>query len=397
MGTAQVSMRGSSGLKALPPITAGLNDMQFQASRPVLAGNEAKYVQEALASGWICGHGSFVTMFEQKVSSFLNLEEGIAVCSGTAALQLAMRSMGVGPGDDVIVPALSFVACANAVHYCGGNPVFADCDPITGNLTTENIEAVVTPQTRGVLVVHMFGLPNPVEAVRQYCRQKGLWLVEDCAHSFGALVHGRSAGSFGDAAIFSFYGNKIISTGEGGMFFASDPQKRHFARCLREQGLEPDRDHWHVLHGYNYRMHNLAAAIGCGQVEMADYHIAERIRVASRYRRNLRSLEESGIVRLPVEPAGTRRVYWLYSVVLCQGGRETRERVRDRALKEFGIQTRPFYVPMHKIPLYKRDIQLPNAEFLGDHGFLLPTYSGLADQEVDDISQALRICLAGKS
>jgi len=367
--------------------------MRFQASKPVLAGNEAKYVQEAISSGWICGHGSFVNMFEEKVSRYLDLEDGIAVSSGTAALQLAMRCMGVGPRDDVIVPALTFVACANAVYYCGGNPVFADCDGVTRNLTVESIDAVVTPQTRGVLLVHMFGMPGPVEAVRQYCRQKGFWLVEDCAHSFGALVRGRSTGSFGDAAIFSFYGNKVISTGEGGMFFVTDPEKRRLARCLREQGLAPGRDHWYAYHGYNYRMHNLAAAIGCGQVEMADFHIAERSRIANRYRQNLRPLEEHGIVRLPVEPDGTRPVYWLYSIVLCRGGREARERIRERALKGFGIQTRPFYVPMHKIPPYRRDTSLPCAEFLGDHGFLVPTYSGLTDGEVDEISRALKTCL----
>jgi len=367
--------------------------MKYQASRPVLAGNELRYVQDALASGWICGHGSFVRRFEEQVSRFLNLEEGIAVCSGTAALQLAVRSMQVGPGDDVIVPAFTFVACPNAVHYCGGNPVFADCDPMTRNLTVETVEAAVTPRTRGVLFTHLFGLPAPIDEVAEHCRKRGLWLIEDCAHSFGARMRDRSSGSFGDAAIFSFYGNKVISTGEGGMVFLKDPSRRNLVRCLREQGQEPGRDFWHVLHGYNCRMHNLAAAIGCAQVEMAAYHIAERRRIASRYRRSLWELEERGILRLPAEPAGAFCVYWLFSIVLCKGGAEASRRVRNRALEEFGIQTRPFYVPMHRLPIYRREVRFPHAEFLADHGIALPTYSGLRDEEVDEICEAIKACL----
>jgi perosamine synthetase len=367
--------------------------MRFQASKPVLAGNEMKYVQEALSGGWISGHGSFVTMFEQKVSTFLNMEEGIAVCSGTAALQLAMRIMGIGPGDDVIVPAFTFVACPNAVHYCGAQPVFADCDPITRNITVETIEKALTSRTRGVLLVHLFGVPGPIESIKQFCDSRGLWLVEDCAHSFGATINGRSVGSFGQAAIFSFYGNKVISTGEGGMVFVRDPGKRQTIRCLREQGSDQSHEHWHVLHGYNARMHNLAAAIGCGQVEMAGYHIAERRRIGARYRRNLQHLEDAGIIRLPVEPDGTLSVYWLCSIVLCDGGRARRDQIRDRALKEFGIQTRPFYIPMHKLPMYRQNSQLSHAEFLGDHGIVLPTYSGLPDEDVDEISRDIARCI----
>ncbi len=367
--------------------------MRFQTSKPALVGNEMKYVQEALAGGWISGHGSFVTMFEQKVSAFLNIEEGIAVCSGTAALQLAMRSMEIGPGDDVIVPAFTFVACPNAVHYCGARPVFADCDPMTRNLTVQTIEAALTPRARGVLLVHIFGVPCPMESVKQYCDSRGLWIVEDCAHSFGAKINGRSVGSFGQAAIFSFYGNKVISTGEGGMIFVHDPVKRRMVRCLREQGSDQSHEHWHVLHGYNARMHNLAAAIGCGQVEMADYHIAERRRIGDRYRRNLQHLEDAGIISLPVEPDGTLSVYWLCSIVLRDGGRAHRERIRDRALEQFGIQTRPFYIPMHRLPMYRQGVQLPHAEFLGDHGIVLPTYSGLSNEEVDEISRAISACI----
>jgi perosamine synthetase len=367
--------------------------MRFQTSRPVLAGNELKYVQEAVAGGWISGHGSFVTRFEKEVSRFLNLPDGIAVCSGTAALQLAVRALGVEPGDDVIVPSFTFVACPNAVHYAGGRPVFVDCDPITRNITVPSIEASLTRRTRGVMLVHLFGLPGPAESIRRYCDDHGLWLLEDCAHSFGATLNGISTGGFGNAAIFSFYGNKIISTGEGGMVFLAEPEKRVFVRCLREQGMDPERRHWHLYHGYNARMHNLAAAIGCGQIEMAAYHIAERRRIAHRYRENLLPLEKAEHVRLPVEPPGCSSVYWLYSLVLSEGGAGRKERIRERALRKFGIQTRPFYAPMHKLPIYRCDQTLPNSEFLADHGIVLPTYAGLKDEEIDEISEAISSCI----
>lgn len=367
--------------------------MKFQVSKPVLAGNELKYVQEAMAGGWISGYGSFVAKFEAMVSEYLGLEHGTAVCNGTAALQLAFRSLDLRPGDEVIVPAFTYVACPNAVAYSGGHPVFADCDRATRNLTVETIESAWTPRTRGVLLVHLFGVPGPVEDIRQYCQRRGLWLVEDCAQSFGAKVDGRSTGSFGDVSIFSFYSNKVISTGEGGMIFARDPRKHQLIRSLHDQGSNSTQHYIHLIQGYNHRMHNLAAAIGCGQMEMADYHVRERRRIADRYRRNLKPLEDRGIAQLPAEPFGTLSVYWLYSVVLRGGGRKTTESVRDRARKEFGIETRPFYVPMHKLPIYRREVCLPHAEFLGEHGIVLPTYSGLTDAEVDEISDALITCL----
>ncbi len=368
--------------------------VRFPTSRPVLAGKEEQYVLEALHSGWISGHGPFTRRFEKAVGDFLDLPDGIAVNSGTAALQLALRCLEVGPESEVIVPALTFVACPNAVHYCGGTPVFADCHPLTRNLTPETIEAALTPKTRGVLFVHLFGLSDPIDEVARFCREKGLWLLEDCAHSLGARQEGKLAGTFGDAAIFSFYGNKILSTGEGGMVFLRDPEKRALALCLREQGMDPARRHWHTQQGYNFRMPNLSAAIGCGQMEMIDYHIGERRRIGRRYEGNLQSLQEKKILRLPAEPEGSFSVYWLFSIVLLRGGATLREKIQQRLLQEFGVQTRPFYVPMHQLPIYRKEICLPHAEYLSRHGIVLPTYSGLQDEEVDEICDALKTCLS---
>jgi perosamine synthetase len=348
-----------------------------------------EYVQDAVRTAWISGQGSYLKRFESAVSNYLQIEDGMAVSSGTAALHLALKALGLGPGMDVIVPAFTFVACANAVTYCGASLIFADCDRTTRNLTLESIDAVITPNTRGVLLVHLFGLPAPVQEVRRFCDARGLWLLEDCAQCFGAKTAGRFAGQFGDMAVFSFYGNKIISTGEGGMIFSRDSRKRDLIRCLRNQGLDPRRHHWYSQLGFNYRMSNLAAAIGCGQMEMADFHIQERRRIAARYRANLLPLEQRGLLTLPNDLPGLRNVYWLFSFVLSRGGEEKMERIRARALEKYGIQTRPFYVPMHRLPVYQREQAFPQAEFLGEHGVVLPTYSGLLDADVDEISCAI--------
>ncbi|MGH8600999.1 MAG: DegT/DnrJ/EryC1/StrS family aminotransferase, partial [Burkholderiales bacterium] len=243
----------------------GAVGMRFQVSKPVLAGKECEYVRDALESGWISSNGSYVGRFEQSVSSFLGVEHGMAVSSGTAALHLACLAMELGPRQDVIVPTLTYVASANAVRYCGGRPVFADCDPQTWNVTRESIEAAWTPATAGVMLVHLYGLPAPAEEIAALCRERGAWLIEDCAECFGGAVGGRRVGTFGDAAAFSFFGNKIISTGEGGMVVVQDLRRRERVAMLRDQGMDATRRYWHPMIGYNYRMTNVTAAIGLGQ------------------------------------------------------------------------------------------------------------------------------------
>jgi perosamine synthetase len=388
-GTAGFAAVASDG--AIAPQTAGERaaGIRFQVSKPVLAGRECEYVRDALESGWISSNGSYVGRFEQSVSSFVGVERGMAVSSGTAALHLACLALELGPRQDVIVPTLTYVASANAVCYCGGRPVFADCDPHTWNVTRALIEAAWTPRTVGVVLVHLYGLPAPVEEIAALCRERGAWLIEDCAECFGGTVGGRQVGTFGDAAAFSFFGNKIISTGEGGMVVVHDPRRREHVAMLRDQGMDATRRYWHPMTGYNYRMTNVTAAIGLGQSEMADYHLAERRRIALRYLEKLAPLQESGMLRLPVEPVDTHNVYWLFSVVLTDGGEGRRERIRQTLLAAHGIETRPFFVPMHKLPMFRTKRHFPHSEFLGEHGINLPTYSGLSANDIDEICAAL--------
>jgi len=363
--------------------------IRFQVSKPVLSGNERQYVLDAVASGWISGSGSYVTRFEKSVAQFLGVEECLAVTSGTTALHLACLALGLCPGSDVLVPALTYVASANAITYCGANPVFIDCDPTTWNCTADTIERAWTPQTVGVLVVHLYGLPAPIEQIVDLCRRRGAWLLEDCAESFGATVNGRATGTFGDAATFSFYGNKTISTGEGGMLHIEDREKRYLARMLRGQGMDPNRQYWHPVIGYNYRMSNVAAAIGVGQMEMVDYHISERRRIAKRYGACLGPLAEQGQIRLPASLPGYEGTYWLFSAVLTWGGAARRDEIMRRLASTYGVETRPFFVPMHQLPMYASDKTFPIAEHLAAHGMNLPTYSGLTDHEIDEICIAL--------
>jgi perosamine synthetase len=366
----------------------GTAAVRYQVSKPVLAGREREYVLDALETGWISSSGAYIGRFERAVSDYLDLDDGIAVSNGTVALHLAVLGLGLQPGDDVLVPALTYVATANAVRYCGARPVFVDCDPVTWNVTPEIIDAAWTPKTVGAIAVHLYGLPAPVDGIASVCRARGGWLVEDCAEAFGARIAGRGVGGYGDTATFSFYGNKIVSTGEGGMVFARSPEVRERIKRFKGQGMDPARRYWHLSVGYNYRLTNIAAAIGLGQVEMAGYHVSERRRIAERYLRGLRRLGDSGVVQLPVEPHGYYNVYWLFSLLL-RGTADDRRAVQERLLDEFGIETRPFFVPMHRLPMYETDQQLPTAERLGDQGINLPTYSGLAADSIDEICEAL--------
>jgi perosamine synthetase len=368
--------------------------IRYPVSQPVLLGNEKSYVLDAIETTWISSNGPYINRFERALDEYLGLEGCLVTNNGTTALHLACLAMGLGPGDEVIVPALTYVASANAVAYCGARPVFADCDPGTWNLTVDSVRRAWTDRTVGVIAVHLYGLPCPADEIAELCRQRGAWLVEDCAESFGATIRGQATGSFGDASVFSFYGNKTISTGEGGMLWVRDTDARARARMLRGQGMDLNRRYWHPIIGYNYRMTNVAAAIGLAQIEMADHHLSERRRIAQRYRSRLEPLAARGAIQLPADVEGYASTYWLFSVVLRHADAESRERLMTLLAERHGIETRPFFVPMHHLPMYAAGQSLPEAEFLGARGINLPTYTGLADEDIDRICEALEAALA---
>ena len=365
-------------------------NIRFQVSKPVLCGNEKRYVIDALDTGWISSNGAYLQKFEQAIARALCVDECLSASSGTTALHLACLALGLKPGDEVIVPSLTYVASANAIAYCGATPVFADCDPQTWNATSEMIEKAWTQRTVGVLAVHLYGMPTDIENISKLCRSRGAWLLEDCAESLGATVSGKPTGSFGDAATFSFYGNKTISTGEGGALYVRDPERRRHARMLRGQGMDLNRRYWHPILGYNYRMTNVAAAIGLGQIEMLEFHLAERRQIARRYLEQLRPLAAEGMLQLPMRPDGCEGTYWLFSAVLTSGGEDRRAGIMSKLADDYGIETRPFFVPMHRLPMYSSAQSFPHTEFLAAHGMNFPTYTGLSDSEIDEICSAIR-------
>ncbi|MCS6976152.1 MAG: DegT/DnrJ/EryC1/StrS family aminotransferase [Gemmatales bacterium] len=365
--------------------------MRYPVAAPDLSGNELEYVTECLSSSWISSNGRFIEEFENRVADFVGTRFAIATCNGTAALHIALLALGLKPGDEVIVPTLTYVATANAVTYCGARPVFADVDPRTWNLDPDSVRRLISPKTRGILPVHLYGLPCDMEPILDAARQHGLWVVEDAAEALGATYADRPVGSFGEVATFSFFGNKIVTTGEGGMVVTNDPELAERLRLLRGQGMDPKRRYWHPLVGYNYRMTNIAAAIGTAQMERIADLLAARKRVASWYREELADCP--GVVFQTVQPPA-RSAFWMVGVVLES------PLGRDAVMAELaaeGIETRPFFYPVHHFPMYggcRSDQGCPMASDLAYRGICLPTASYLQRKDVACIAQAFRRAVA---
>jgi len=360
---------------------------------PVLEGNEKLYLLDCIESTWISSSGKYIDLFEEAFANFCGVEYALSCCNGTAALHLALLSLGVGPGDEVIIPTLTFVATANAVAYCGATPVFLDSEPDTWNLDPYQIESQITPRTKGIIVVHIYGHPVDMDPVMEISRKRGLFVIEDSAEALGAEFNGHRVGSLGDIGTFSFYGNKIVTTGEGGMVVTKDGDLANKVRQLKGQGMDPKRRYWFPIVGYNYRMTNVAAAIGLAQLEMIDWHIARRRSIAKQYDQHLSGV--SGISLQPEKP-WARNVYWMNSVVLDQKLLISRDAVMAK-LQKVGIETRPFFYPMHILEMYRTialDRKFPVADRLASSGFNLPSSAALSDDDVafvcDQLIQILK-------
>jgi perosamine synthetase len=356
-------------------------------SSPDLSSLERQYLLEAFDSGWISGAGPFVQRFEVAFADRFGVHHAISCANGTAALHLALLALGVKPGDEIIVPDLTYVATANAVSYCGATPVFADCEEDTWCVSVETIEPLITPKTVGIIPVHLYGHPCDMDAINTLAAKHGLFVLEDAAEAHGALVRGKPVGSLGTAATFSFYGNKIITTGEGGMVTTNDEALAVRMRQLRSQGMDPKKRFWFPMIGYNYRLTNLQAAIGLAQLERLDEKVDKHRQIAGWYREELDSV--SGL-QLPVEKPWAKNVYWLFSVVLEGAGEAQRDKVMQ-GLADGGIETRPFFHPMHVLPMYARsEANCPVASRLAARGINLPTHAGLRKGDLARIAEALR-------
>lgn len=366
--------------------------MFIPVASPVLAGREKEYVADCMESGWISSSGKYVELFESAFAEFCGVRHAITCCNGTVALHLALVALGVGQGDEVIVPTLTFVATANAVTYCGARPVFVDSEPETWNLDPAQIEAKITSRTKGIIAVHLYGHPAEMDALRRIAHRHGLFLLEDAAEAHGALYKGRRAGALGDVAAFSFYGNKIIATGEGGMVVTNDEALAARMRLLRGQGMDAELRYWFPVVGYNYRMMNIPAAIGLAQLEQVEWHIRRRREVADDY---LRLLGDLSGLRWQIESERAQHAYWMFTVILDDGIHAGRDEVM-RQLGERGIETRPVFYPLHILPPYReagRDREFPVADELAWRGISLPTWAGLSRENIEYICGSLRAVL----
>ena len=360
---------------------------------PVIGEEEIANVVEAMRSGWISSLGAYIGQFERDFAAFCGVAHGVAVANGTTSLHLALVAAGVGPGDEVIIPSLTFVATANVVHYCGATPVFADSDPETWQLDPAGLEARITPKTRAIIPVHLYGHPCDMDAILAIAGRHRLPVLEDAAEAHGAECRGRRAGSLGAIGCFSFYGNKIITTGEGGMCVTDNAALAERLRLFRDHGMDPKRSYWHEVIGFNYRMTNLQAAVGVAQTKKMPGFIEKKRQIARWYAGCLAPLAAAGRLRLHPEAGWARNVYWMYSVVLGEGS-PALDVVRTR-LADRGVDSRPFFHPIHTLPPYATGQRLPVAEQLASRGLNLPSGVGLTQAEIERVAQALREALDG--
>lgn len=356
--------------------------------RPSLSGREREYVNQCLDSSWISSKGSFIQKFEQGFAAYIGSKQATSVSNGTVALHLSLVALGIGPGDEVIVPTFTYIASVNAIAYTGATPIFVDSDPETWQIDPKEVERKLSPRTKAIMAVHLYGHPCDMDALCAIAKANRLFLVEDCAEAFGTLYRGRHVGTFGDIATFSFYGNKTITTGEGGMVVTDDETLLARTLQFKGQGLAKYREYWHDVVGYNYRMTNLCAAIGLAQLEQADAIIEKKLQIARWYDEFL--AEMPLITHRPV--GDVRHSYWMYSVLVPSASQ--REPVRE-SLKEAGIETRPTFYPVHTMPMYSaRYEKHRHAEDIGWRGMNLPSYPDLTRDDVAYIANTLGKALA---
>lgn len=351
---------------------------------PNLEGNEKKYVMECLDSTWISSKGKFIAEFEKHFSEYSHIKYATTVSNGTVALHVALLALGIGLGDEVIVPTLTYIASVNTIAYTGATPVFVDSVRKTWQMDPEDIRRKISPRTKAIMAVHLYGHPCEMKALGELARDHGLFLLEDCAEALGSRYDGQPVGTFGDISTFSFFGNKTVTTGEGGMVATN--HKTLLDRCvhIKGQGLAAHREYWHDIMGYNYRMTNICAAIGLAQLERADDFLARKREIALMYREGLQGLD----VELHGEHGDVTSSFWMVSILVDEAAK--RDPLRKH-LNEHGIETRPLFYPVHTMPMYSQRFQLlPVAEDLAWRGINLPSWPGLTDSQVDEITRAIR-------
>lgn len=364
--------------------------MHVPVNEPIITDDAKRYVAEAMESGWVSSGGPFIERFEQEFAAYLGVQHAITTTSGTTALHLALVALGIGPGDEVILPDFTMMACVFAVLYTGAKPVFVDVDPEIFTMDPGKVPEKVTSRTRAIMPVHIYGHPVDMDPVLAIAEQHDLWVIEDAAEAHGARYKGRLCGSMGDINAFSFYGNKIITTGEGGMVVTNDDALAARARMLRNLAHSPEKRFWHKELGFNYRMTNLQAGLGLGQLAHIEEFLTKKRWMAGEYARQLQGIPG---LRLPVTKTWAENVHWMYAVLVEDPFPLSRDAFR-KALENCNVDTRDFFYSCSAQPAtrkYCRDEgYFPVTEHIANHGLYLPSGLALTQEQLDTVCHAVR-------
>jgi perosamine synthetase len=352
-------------------------------AEPSLSGNELKYVTECIETRWISSQGPFVRRFEAEIGKRLGLpaEQVLAVSNGTVALHLALVALGIGPGDEVILPDLTFAATINTVIQAGATPVIVDVDRVSLNIDPAAVAAAITARTKAIMPVHLYGQPAEMDALLALATRHKLLVIEDAAEAMGSRYKERPCGAIGDAGTFSFFSNKLITTGEGGAIAFRDPRSAQRARMLRDHGMDPAKRYWHLEVGFNYRLTNMQAALGCAQIEQLDRFLERKIEIAGQYGETLGGVDG---VALPASLPGLLNSYWAYSIVMDFAALGISRDEFAVRLDKAGIETRPLFYPLHEMPPYRSYVgnrAYPTTTALSRGGLSLPSAVTLSAAE----------------
>lgn len=367
-----------------------MNDF-IPVNEPLLDGNEKKYLLECIDSGWISSEGPFVRQFEERFAKRVGRPHGIAVANGSGALDIAVQALRLGPGDEVILPAFTIISCAASVVRAGAVPVLVDADSVTWNMSIKQVTERITSRTKAIMVVHIYGLPVDMAPILELAKKHNLKIIEDAAEMHGQTYNGKPCGSFGDISTFSFYPNKHITTGEGGMLVCDDLDLAERCRGLRNLCFQGGKRFVHEELGWNYRMTNMQAALGLAQLERLDEFTARKRSMGRKYTEQLLSI--AGLELMPPKTPYAENIYWVYGVVLKDEVPFDAEEAMKR-LGAIGVGTRPFFWPMHEQPVFRKrglftDESYPVAERLARRGFYIPSGMALVDKQMEKVVEAM--------
>jgi perosamine synthetase len=360
-------------------------------NEPLLNEQALTYVNDCLRTGWISSEGRFIQEFENKWAAYCNMDHGIAVSSGTAALEIAVACLELKPGDEVIMPSFTIISCALAVVMAGAKPVLVDSDPQTWCMDVDQVESKITARTKAIMPVHIYGHPVDMDPLLELARDHNLFIIEDAAEAHGAEYKGRKVGGIGDLSCFSFYANKIITTGEGGMVLTKCAEHAERLRSLRNLCFRKDRRFYHTELGHNYRLTNLQAAIGLSQTECVEEHLQQKRRMGQAYNELLKNLPQ---IALPIEKSWAKNVYWMYGIVLSDEINYDAAELARR-LKNEGVDTRPFFLGMHEQPVFQQrsmfiNEHYPVAEYIARKGLYLPSGLTITETQIEAVCAAVK-------